>query len=159
LVIPQLQPGDNVIPQLVNIIQTVKGWDAFSTFKSFIISCFLTKNLSPGIGGAPSQALYLKNGTVEIFLNGGDGFPRVKLPKISRLFDNNLSRSVGALPFKSQYLKNDAVENFLDVAVAFSTFKCHKISHLFDKSLSPGVGRVIRLSPSFFPNLTSLTVL
>jgi hypothetical protein len=26
LVIPQ--PGDNVIPRLVNIIQTVKGWDA-----------------------------------------------------------------------------------------------------------------------------------
>jgi hypothetical protein len=57
-----------VIPQLVNIIETVKGWDAFSTFKSPKISRFLTKNLFPGIGDVPSQKLYLKNGTVEIFL-------------------------------------------------------------------------------------------
>jgi hypothetical protein len=67
LVIPQLQPGDNVISQHVNIIQTVKGWDAFKTFKSPKISRFSTKNLSPGIGGAPSQKLYLKTGMVEIF--------------------------------------------------------------------------------------------
>jgi hypothetical protein len=40
LVIPQLQPGDNVNPQLVNIIQIVKGWDAFSTFISPKISRF-----------------------------------------------------------------------------------------------------------------------
>jgi hypothetical protein len=67
LVIPQLQPGDDVIPQLVNILQTVKGWGAFSTFISPKISRFLKNNLSPGIGGAPSPKLYLKNGTVEIF--------------------------------------------------------------------------------------------
>jgi hypothetical protein len=49
----------------VIIIQTVKSWDAFSTFKSPKIRSFVTKNLSPGIGGAPSQKLYLKNGTLE----------------------------------------------------------------------------------------------
>ncbi len=43
LVIPLLQPGDNVIPQLFNIIQTVKGWHAFSTFNSPKISRFFGK--------------------------------------------------------------------------------------------------------------------
>jgi hypothetical protein len=96
--IPQLQPGSNVIPQLVNIIQTVKGWGAFSTFISPKISPSLKTNLSTGIEGAPCQKLYLENSTVENFLNCGDGFPRVKLPKISRLFDNNLSPGVGDAP-------------------------------------------------------------
>jgi hypothetical protein len=73
-------------------------WGAFSTFISPKISRFLENNLSPSIEGAPSQKLYLKNGTVEFFLNGGDGFPRVKLPKISRLFENNLSPGVGGVP-------------------------------------------------------------
>jgi hypothetical protein len=57
-------------PQLVNIIQTeelgciqhlqiTQNQSFFSFFFSF------TKNLSPGIGGTPSQKLYLKIGTVE----------------------------------------------------------------------------------------------
>jgi ribosomal protein S3AE len=37
--------GDNVIPQLVMIIQTVTGSEAFSTFKSPKINRSLTKNL------------------------------------------------------------------------------------------------------------------
>jgi hypothetical protein len=58
---------------------------------------YLTNNLSPGVGGAPSWKLYLKNGMVEKVFNRGDGFPRVKLPKLSHLFDNNVSPSVGDL--------------------------------------------------------------
>jgi hypothetical protein len=90
----------------------VKGWGAFSTFTSPKISRFLKNNLSPCIGGAPSQKLYLENGTVEIFLNGGDGFPRVKLLKISRLFDNNFSPGVGGAPSWKLYPKNGTVEFF-----------------------------------------------
>jgi hypothetical protein len=97
LVIPQLQPGDNVNPQLINIIKTVKSWDAFSTFKS-PKTVFLAKNLSSSVEGAPSQKQFLKNGIVEAFLNGVDAFPRVKLPKISCLFDNNLSPGVVGAP-------------------------------------------------------------
>jgi hypothetical protein len=112
LVIPQLQPGDNVIPQIVNIMKTVMGWGAFSTFISPKISCLFDNNLSPGVGGAPSQKLYLKNCTVENFLNCGNGFPTVKLPKISCLFDNNLSSGVGGAPSQKLYLKNCTVEIF-----------------------------------------------
>jgi hypothetical protein len=65
LVIHQHQPGDDLIPQLVNIIQTVKEWDAFSTFKLPKISSLFDNNLSPAVGGAPSWKPYLKNGTVE----------------------------------------------------------------------------------------------
>jgi hypothetical protein len=93
-------------------MKTVKGWGAFSTFISPKISRFLKNNLSPGVGGASSQKLYLKNGTVENVLNPRDVFPRVKLAKISRLFDNNSSPGVGVFPVQSPYLKNDAVENF-----------------------------------------------
>jgi hypothetical protein len=99
----------------------VKGWDAFSTFLSPKISHFTTNNLSPSIGGTPSQKLYLKNGMVEIFLNCWDGFPRVKLPKISCLFDNNLSPSVGGAPSWKLYLKNGTVQNFFDGGDAFPT--------------------------------------
>jgi hypothetical protein len=85
--------------KLVNIMQTVKGWDAFSTFKSSKISRFLTKKIILWhTGCSKSKAVYLKKGTVEIFLNGLNGFPRVKLPKISRLFDNNSSPGVGGAP-------------------------------------------------------------
>jgi hypothetical protein len=83
LVIPQLQLGDNVIPQLVNIIKTVKGWDAFSTFKSHKSSSHLFDiSLSPGVEGVPSQKLYLKHSTVEFFLDGGDAFSMFKLQSV-----------------------------------------------------------------------------
>jgi hypothetical protein len=140
LVIPRLQSGDNVIPQIVNIIKNVKGWGAFSTFISPKISCFLKNNLSLGIGGAPSQKLYLEKGMVDNFLNGGDGFPRVKLLKISRLFDNNLSPGVGGAPSQKLYLKNGTVENSLNGRDGFPRVKLPKISRLFDNNLSPGVG-------------------
>ncbi len=114
LVIPQLQPEDNIIPQLVNIIQSVKGWDAFSTFKSPKNSHFHDKNVSPSVGGAPSQVPYRKNCMIEIFSNGRDAFSTFKLPKISRLFDNNLSPGVGGPPSWKPYLKNDTVENYFN---------------------------------------------
>jgi hypothetical protein len=62
------------------------------------ISCLFDNNLSLCIGGTPSQKLYLKNGTVEFFLNDGDWLPVVKLPKISCLFHNNLSPGIGGAP-------------------------------------------------------------
>jgi hypothetical protein len=74
------------------------GGDGFPRVILPKISHLFDNNLSPGVGGAPSQKLYLKNGTVKFFLNHADGFPKVKLPKISCLFDNNLSRSVGGVP-------------------------------------------------------------
>ncbi len=83
LAILQLQPRNNVIHQLVNIIQTVNSWDAFSTFKLPKISRSFDKSLSPGIGVAPIQKLYLKNSTVENLFDGGYVLLRFKLPKIS----------------------------------------------------------------------------
>jgi hypothetical protein len=112
LVIPQLQPWDNVIPQIVNIMKTVKGWGVFSTFISPKISRLFDNNLSPSVGGAPSQKLYLENCTVENFLNCGDGFPTVKLPKISRLFDNNLSPGVGGAPSQKPISQKRRGRNF-----------------------------------------------
>jgi hypothetical protein len=52
-------------------MNTVKGWDAFSAFKSPTISRFRGKIVSHDVGGANSQKPYLKNGTVEIFLMVG----------------------------------------------------------------------------------------
>jgi hypothetical protein len=74
LVIPQIQLRDNVIPQLFNFIKTVKGWDVFSRFKLPKISCLFDNNLSPEVGGAPSQKPYLKCGTIENYLNGAVAF-------------------------------------------------------------------------------------
>ncbi len=83
MVSPQLQSGDSVIPELVNIMITVKAWDALSTFKSPKISCFYDKKVSPSVGGAPRQKPYLKNGTVENFLDGAVVFSAFKWPNIS----------------------------------------------------------------------------
>jgi hypothetical protein len=98
LVIPWLQPGDNVIPRPVDFLNTANGWGAFSTFilqypKSVVH--LKEKKIIPWGRGTPSQKLYLKNGTVEFFLTEGDAFSTFKLPKISRLFGRNLSPGVG----------------------------------------------------------------
>ncbi len=115
------------------------------------------KKIFPGLEGAPSQKLYLKNGTVENFLNGGDGYPRVKLPKISHLFDNNLSLGVWGAPSQKPISQKQPSRKIFRL-LAFSTFNCPKISHLFDISLSPGGSRGIMLSPGLFPNLTLLYI-
>jgi hypothetical protein len=61
LVIPQLQPGDNIVPRLVDMIKTVKGWDAFSTFKLPKISLFLIqKFILPRRGHSQSKAVSQK---------------------------------------------------------------------------------------------------
>ncbi len=140
MVIPKLHPGNNVIPQLVNIIKNCKGLGCIQHLQVTQNQSYCDRKLSHSVGGAPSQKPYLKNGTVEIFLNSGDAVSMFKLPKISHLFDNNLSLGIGGAPSQKPYLKNSTVEKFLDGAVAFSTFKCSKISHLFDISSSPGVG-------------------
>jgi hypothetical protein len=125
----------------------LNGGDGFPRVKLPKTSCLFDNNLSPGVGGAPSQKQYLKNGMVENVLNGRDQFPRVKLPKISRLFDNNLSPSVGGSPSRKLYLKNGTVENFFNDGVGFLRVKLPKISPLFDNNLSPGVGGAIRQKP------------
>jgi hypothetical protein len=70
------------------------------------------KNLFHGLGGAPSQKPYLKNGTVEYFLNGEDAFSMFKLPKISRLFDKNLSPGIGVTPSQKQFSQELHGRNF-----------------------------------------------
>ncbi len=67
-------------------------------FKLPKISHLFDNNLYPGISGAPSQKLYLKNGMIENFSNGGDACITFKLPKMSHLFNNNLSPGVGGAP-------------------------------------------------------------
>ncbi len=110
---------------------------------------FLTNNLSPSIGGAPSLKLYFKNGTVEHCLNDVDGLPMVKLPKISCLFDKNLSPGVGGTPSRNPYLKNYEVEFFFNGGDAVLMVKLAISSHLFDNNLSPGVGGVPSRNPYF----------
>jgi hypothetical protein len=61
-------------------------------------SHLLDNNLSRGVGGAPSQKPFLKNGMVENVSNGGDAFSTSKLPKVSPLFNNNLSPGIGGAP-------------------------------------------------------------
>jgi hypothetical protein len=146
--LPQLQPGHNVIHNIhPPNSQFHTNWEGlgciqhFSTFKSSKISRYLTKNIFLSIGGAPSQKLYLKNGTVEMyFLNGGDAFCMFTVPKISCLFDNNLSPNIGGPPSWKPYLKNGMVENFFDGGDAFPRVNLPKKSHLLEKNLSPGVG-------------------
>jgi hypothetical protein len=58
--------------------ENTSGGNAFGTFNLPKISCLFDNNLSPGVGGAPSRKLYLKNGRVEHFLNGGGGSSTVK---------------------------------------------------------------------------------
>jgi hypothetical protein len=78
--IPQLQPGDNIIPPLINIIKIQNIWDAIGTFRLPIISCLFDKSLFPNVGCAPSRKPYFKNGRVETVFAGGDACRRFKTP-------------------------------------------------------------------------------
>jgi hypothetical protein len=59
----------------------LNGGNGFHRVKLPKISHLFDNNLSPGVGGAPSWKLYLKNGTVEIFLMVGMDFPGSNYPK------------------------------------------------------------------------------
>jgi hypothetical protein len=129
----------------------VNGCDVFSTFELSKISRLFDRNLSPSIGGALGQRVYLKNSAVENCFDDGDAFPRFKLPIISCLFVKSLSPGIGGAlsqkPLSQQWQGLKKIINSRDV---FSTLKVLIISCLLDKQLSLNSGRVILFSPGHF---------